>query len=179
MRSSNYAAIERGCPIHRSYCGTAKANLWGLEVMMTAQPSEHYQLYEGDDGGFGAHVGPLYIDERKILSPRFAFLPKAHHANHAGVVHGGMLMTLSDQILGLTVRANAGTHAVVTVSLTCQFVTAARPENWIEGWAEIVHRAGRLIFIRGALMSGGIPVMTSNGIWKQVREPETRGHSRA
>jgi acyl-coenzyme A thioesterase PaaI-like protein len=69
------------------------------------------------------------------------------------------------------VRANAGTPAVVTVSLTCQFVTAARPGNWIEAWAEIVHRAGSLIFIRGTLMSEGIPVMTGNGIWKQVREP--------
>lgn len=144
--------------------------------MTQALPSERYKLYEGDDGGFGAHVGPLYIDERRLPSPRFAFVPRAHHANHAGVVHGGMLMTLSDQILGLTVRANAGTPAVVTVSLTCQFVTAARPGNWIEGWAEIVHRAGRLFFICGTLMSEGVPVMTSNGIWKQVREPAPREH---
>lgn len=145
--------------------------------MTKPMPSENYRLYEGDDGRFGAHVGPLYIDERQLLSPRFAFLPAAHHANHAGVVHGGMLMTLSDQILGLTVRANAGTHAVVTVSLSCQFVTAGRPGNWIEGWAEIIHRAGKLFFIRGTLMSEGMPVMTSSGIWKQVREPAQREHS--
>jgi acyl-coenzyme A thioesterase PaaI-like protein len=137
-------------------------------------PSENYKLCERNDGGFGAHVGPLYIDERQVLSPRFAFLPKAHHANSAGVVHGGMLMTLCDQVLGRTVRANAGTSAIVTVSLTCQFMTAARPGNWIEGWAEIVHRAGSLFFIRGTLTSEGIPVVTSNGIWKQVREPAQR-----
>lgn len=145
--------------------------------MTQTLPSENYLLYAGDDGGFGAHVGPLYIDEREVLSPRFAFLPQAHHANAAGVVHGGMLMTLCDQVLGLTVRANAGTHAVVTVSLTCQFVTAARPGNWIEGWAEIVHRAGQLFFIRGTLMSAGIPLMSSSGIWKQVREPAPREHA--
>jgi acyl-coenzyme A thioesterase PaaI-like protein len=142
--------------------------------MMKGMPSAYYQPYAGDDGGFAAHVGPLYIDERRVLSPRFAFLPGYHHANAAGVVHGGMLMTLSDQVLGLTVRANAGTPAVVTVSLTCQFVTAARPGNWIEGWAEIVHRAGSLIFIRGTLTSEGTPVMSSNGIWKQVREAAQR-----
>jgi len=144
-------------------------------VMTTALPSEHFKLYEGDDGGFGAHVGPLYVDARAALSPRFAFLPIAHHANHAGVVHGGMLMTLSDQVLGLTVRANAATHAVVTVSLNCQFVTAARPGIWIEGQAEIVRRAGKLFFIRGMLTSDGIPIMSSNGIWKQVREPAAHG----
>jgi uncharacterized protein (TIGR00369 family) len=142
--------------------------------MTKALPSENFKLYEGDDGEFGAHVGPLYIDERQRLSPRFAFLPKTRHANHAGVVHGGMLMTLCDQVLGLTVRANAGTHAVVTVSLTCQFVTAARLGNRIEGSAEIVHRAGKLFFIRGTLVSEGVPVMTCNGIWKQVREPAQR-----
>jgi uncharacterized protein (TIGR00369 family) len=145
--------------------------------MTQALPSEYYKTYERNDGGFGAHVGPLYIDERQVLAPRFAFLPKTHHANAAGVVHGGMLMTLCDQVFGLTVRANAGTNAVVTVSLTCQFVTAARPGNWIEGWAEIVHRAGQLFFIRGTLVSAGIPVVTGNGIWKQVREPAQREHS--
>jgi hypothetical protein len=31
-----------------------------------------------------------------------------------------------------------------------------------------------LIFIRGTLTSEGTPVMTSNGIWKQVREAARR-----
>ena len=157
--------------------GAGHGQIVGKEAVMTkTPPPENYRPYEGNDGGFATHVGPLYVDERQMLSPRFAFLPGTHHANHAGVVHGGMLMTLSDQILGLTVRANAGTHAVVTVSLTCQFVTAARPGHWIEGWAEIIHRAGKLFFIRGTLVSGGVPVMTSNGIWKQVREPKQGKH---
>lgn len=141
---------------------------------MTTAPPENYKPYAGNDGGFGKHVGPLYVDERQVLSPRFALMTREHHCNHAGVVHGGMLMTFSDQVLGLTVRANAGTEAVVTVSLTCQFVTSARIGNWIEGSAEIVHRTGSMFFIRGTLVSAGVPVMTSNGIWKQVRESAQR-----
>jgi uncharacterized protein (TIGR00369 family) len=156
---------------HRAAGG---ARCRGKTVVTKIPPSEHYKRYEGDDGGFGTHVGPLYIDARRVLAPRFAMLPEDHHANAAGVVHGGMLMTLCDQVLGLTVRANAGTPAVVTVSLNCQFVTAARPGNWIEGWAEIVHRAGTLFFIRGTLISAGLPILTGNGIWKQVREPAPR-----
>ena len=146
--------------------------------------SEHPPgLPEGSEpastGGFNLYIGPLYRlpDEEDGAVTRFAFIAAEKHMNAAGTVHGGMLMTFCDQVLGLTVRANAGTHAVVTVSLTCQFVTAARPGNWIEGWAEIVHRAGRLIFIRGTLMSEGVPIMSSNGIWKQVREPARREHS--
>jgi uncharacterized protein (TIGR00369 family) len=137
--------------------------------MTTHRPPDGYKLLEGSDGRFGVHIGPLYIDERKALSPRFAFLPHAHHANAAGVVHGGMLLALSDQVLGLTVRVAAASHAVVTISLTSEFVTAARLGKWIEGCAEVVHQTRTLVFVRGTLTSEGIPVMTSNGIWKKVR----------
>ena len=147
--------------------------------MTKAHPPENYKPFKNNDSGFSAHVGTLYIDERQILAPRFAFLPEAWHANDAGVVHDGMLMKLCGRILGLTVRSNVETDATVTVSLTCQFLSAARPGSWIEGWAEIDHRAGNLIFSHGTLMREDIPVMSSNGIWKLVRERAHREHSHA
>lgn len=147
--------------------------------MTKAQPPENYKPLKTQDRGFSSHVGQLYIDERQMHAPRFAFLPEARHANSAGVVHGGMLMTLCDRILGLTVRKNVGTDATVTVSLTCQFLSAARPGSWIEGWAEIDHRAGNLIFIHGTLISEGVRVMSSNGIWKLVRDRALHGRSNA
>ncbi|MBM3556198.1 MAG: PaaI family thioesterase, partial [Alphaproteobacteria bacterium] len=54
------------------------------------------------DRGFAALIGPSYYREADgRLFYRFATGPE--HANVAGLVHGGLLMTLADNILGGTV----------------------------------------------------------------------------
>lgn len=119
------------------------------------------------DGRFAESVGPLYLREGEPA--RFGFLAEPRHGNVRESVHGGMLMTLADQVLGLTVMQAVGLETpVVTVSLHCDFVSAASPGEWIEGEATITRMTRSLIFVRGSLSHGQRVVLSAAGVWKKV-----------
>lgn len=120
------------------------------------------------DGRFAETVGPLYL--RAAAPVRFGLLAEARHGNVHGAVHGGLLMTLADQVLGLTVMQSVGLETpVVTVSLHCDFVSAVRPGDWIEGEATITRVTRSLVFVHGSLVHGGGVVLSAAGVWKKVR----------
>ncbi len=120
------------------------------------------------DGRFARAVGPLYVREGEPA--RFGFLAEARHGNRREAVHGGMLMTLADQVLGLTVMQAVGLDTpVVTVSLHCDFVSAAMPGDWIEGEATVTRMTRSLIFVRGSLVHGDRVVLSAAGVWKKLR----------
>lgn len=126
---------------------------------------EGFQRCDIPDGLFAEHVGPLYVrrDERGVL---FGFEAAPHHGNERQGVHGGMLMTLADQVLGLTVLEAIGWGPAATVSLNCNFVSSAVPGDWIEGRAEVVRVTRSLVFVRGTLSTRDAVVLTADGLWK-------------
>jgi len=54
--------------------------------------------------GFGALAGPIWRNG----DAQFGFLVEAKHLNFANIVHGGMLMTLADQAMGMTALRATG-----------------------------------------------------------------------
>ncbi|TAK47869.1 MAG: PaaI family thioesterase [Xanthobacteraceae bacterium] len=135
---------------------------------MSGNPPAGYKLFAAGDGNFATLVGPLYVTDAGP-QPGFMFMPAAHHGNAAGAVHGGMLMTLADQVLGLNVHAAAGGSRIVTVSLTIEFIAGARIGAWISGTAEITRQTRSLVFVRGELHQAGELVLAAMGIWKKIR----------
>jgi len=126
------------------------------------------------DGSFAEAVGPLYVREGEPV--RFGFLAESRHGNVRETVHGGMLMTLADQVLGLTVMQAVGLETpVVTVSLHCDFVSAAKPGDWIEGEATVTQITRTLVFVRGSLSHHGAVVLSAAGVWKKLRRPHAEG----
>lgn len=126
------------------------------------------------DGRFAEAVGPLYIREGEPV--RFGFRAESRHGNVRETVHGGMLMTLADQVLGLTVMQAVGLDTpVVTVSLHCDFVSAAKPGDWIEGEATVTQITRTLIFVRGSLSHHGGVVLSAAGVWKRLRRTHAEG----
>jgi uncharacterized protein (TIGR00369 family) len=113
-----------------------------------------------------SYLGEILVSDGP--SPRYAFMPLPKHANGAGAVHGGMLMTLADQVFGASVQKAALGAKVVTVSLTTQFVAPAQIGVWIEGEAEIVRQTRSLVFVTGQLFQNGKAVLMASGIWKRM-----------
>ena len=74
-----------------------------------------------EDEGFMATVGPIYARDGI-----YAFRAEQKHANLVGVVHGGMLMSFADDVLGMTVWEAAGRKPCTTVQLNHQFIAPAR-----------------------------------------------------
>jgi uncharacterized protein (TIGR00369 family) len=124
--------------------------------------------------GYPALVGPFWAKREPGEAPggqrawRYAFLAEPRHVNLGGVVHGGMLMSFADDVLGMTVWEAAGRKPCTTVQLNTQFVSPARIGELVEGRAEVLRATRTLVFVRGVLTAGGDDrtVVSAEGVWK-------------
>jgi acyl-coenzyme A thioesterase 13 len=69
------------------------------------------------------------------------------HANHRGIVQGGLLSKFADFALGRAIEADADDgRDRPTVSLTVDFLKPARPGAWIESRTRVDRVGGTLAF---------------------------------
>ncbi|MNM56355.1 Thioesterase superfamily protein [compost metagenome] len=92
--------------------------------------------------GFVRQCTGMYRDsERGILGARI----RPQHLNPLNIAHGGFLATLIDTAFGWAViQATGSARPMATVSLTIDYLSPARPGDWIEAHVE-VHKAGRTL----------------------------------
>lgn len=116
-------------------------------------------------GPFTQLVGPIWI-KREADGSACAFLAEERHANARGVIHGGMLMSFADHMLGWLVWDAVDKRPCATVSLNNQFIAAAKPGDWVEMRGRIIRKTRSLIFVQGTMNVGDRIVLTAEGIWK-------------
>lgn len=133
---------------------------------MAGDIPEGYEASPVLDGNFGQSLGPLY---RRLDGGGFAFRTGPEHRNGRGITHGGVLMTIADQTLGLTVQKAIDGGPAVTVTLNCDFVDGAMAGELIEVEAAVTRVTKSLVFVKGELTSGGRTILTAAGIWKRMR----------
>jgi uncharacterized protein (TIGR00369 family) len=126
---------------------------------------EGYEPCTTWDGTFGPSLGRLY---QRRDGDGFAFRVQARHNNARDVTHGGMLMTLADQMLGLTVQQALDGGYAATVSLNCDFIASAAPGDLIEGKAEVSRVTRSVVFVQGSLRCGDRLLLTASGLWKRL-----------
>lgn len=103
-------------------------------------------------GAFTALSGPFYYrrtGEGMVQGVRVA----PHHCNRSGVVHGGVLMTLADSVMG-RLASEQWREPGLTVQIDVKFVAAAHEGDWLEARAKVRHRTGRLLFCDTELVTG-------------------------
>ena len=140
---------------------------------------EGYRLFEFVDP-FEELVGPLCFKEDEDGRLRFAFEAAAQHANTAGQIHGGMLMTFADYALCLGAIHGLPDERCVTVSLSCEFTApgqvgglhridrggrAACPLADVRAWAG----HGRRAYL--AELQRHREASAPDGLWTQRTEP--------
>ena len=121
-------------------------------------------------GGFNAYVGAILRDPGKEAGAeqRFAFLPEAKHLNGGGALHGGLLMTLADNVLGFTVHEQTEGRIASTVTLNTDFLAGGVAGAPVWGRAAITRKTRSLIFVAGDLSQNGKLLLTATGIWKII-----------
>lgn len=121
-----------------------------------------------DGGEFMSLVGPLW---RRVVDgrPEYGFLPDRRHANHRDIVHGGMIMTFADFVVGMAGAEATGNFHQVTIQLDVQFVAAAVIGELLIGRSEVVRATSSVVFLRGTIEARGSVVAIGSGIWKLVR----------
>jgi len=115
--------------------------------------------------GYPALIGPFWY-RREEGGFRYGFTAEPRHLNNGGVVHGGMLMSFADDVLGMTVWEAAGRRPCTTVQLSTQFISPARLGEFVEGRAEIMRTTRSVVFVRGLVTVGDRTVIHADGIWK-------------
>lgn len=119
---------------------------------------------------FGRNVGPIYHREEADGGFVRGFRVSEKHVNSGGFAHGGMLLAFADIVLGQACYRVLGGPSV-TVNVNANFVAPARLGDWLEGRAEVLRRARKIVFVRGRLTVRRRVVLTADAIFHAVRQP--------
>lgn len=143
--------------------------------------SEQLNIHEIPDGfalidkpsSFGQLIGPVY--ERPEDDGMFvrALRVEDKHTNLGGVVHGGVLMSFADVILGTVSYRHAGRPGM-SVRLVSDFVSPARVGDWLEGRGTVTKATRSIIFAQGALTVDGRTILTVSGTYKLRSQKSSR-----
>jgi acyl-coenzyme A thioesterase PaaI-like protein len=115
--------------------------------------------------GFPVVVGTFW-SKRFGDAYRFGFVAEERHANVGGVVHGGMLVTFVDDLLGASVWFAVKQRPVTTVQLNTRFISPARPGDFVTLVPEIQRVTKSVVFVRGEVFVGDRLVLSADGVWK-------------
>lgn len=113
-------------------------------------------------------VGPIcrrVEDDGTVL---FGMRITDKHLNKRDVAHGGVLMTLMDNLLGRMIREVSGEEnlATATIELDNKFIGSVRKNDFVIGRGEVVRRTRSLVFLQGTLTVDDQTVFTASGVWK-------------
>jgi len=115
-------------------------------------------------GPYTSHNGPFF---HKVTDDAFwhGFRARQHHLNGHGIVHGGLLMSFADGLMGTAVWRKTKARAV-TMRMTSDLLDMVRPGEWVEGTAHVVRAARTVAFVKAEVTCGKRKVLTANGVFK-------------
>jgi uncharacterized protein (TIGR00369 family) len=132
-------------------------------------PLAGYTIYDPIDP-FENRAGPFFWKQDGDGGHLFALRAEKRHCNTYGVLHGGVMMTMSDLAMAATSKAERS-DAYVTVSFNSEFVDSGFEGDIIECSGELVRRTGSMAFIRGRIEAGGRTLFVFSGVMKKLRRP--------
>ncbi len=119
--------------------------------------------------GFLDQSGPYFLKQGSDSTVVGIRIQKSH-VNYIKVAHGGVLTTLADVALSLQVHQSETPHLPVsTVSLTTNFLSGAKLDEWVEATGTIDRIGKKLAFVSGSIWSGDRTIMTMNGVFNIFR----------
>lgn len=122
---------------------------------------------------FSTHIGPLYykheVNEQGI-NVGWVGLPFSDiHIGGNNRGHGGVLLTLLDEALGMNAAIHTEERPVVTLSLQTSFIAATQPGYFLKATATVTHATKSVAFVEGKAWCGNTLVGTANGVWKYLK----------
>lgn len=140
---------------------------WEVHDSSSPFSAPHGRMYQKFEAN-GARQGEA---PWRSLVCRRAFRASEAHTNAAGIVHGGMLVSFIDALMGMTV-ARACQSTALTVRLSTDFLSIARPGDWIEGRCRVTRLTGAVAFAEAEANVGDRPLITAHGVFKIMRRRE-------
>jgi len=118
-------------------------------------------------GPYTSHNGPFF---HKTTGEGFwhGVRVQRRHCNSKGITHGGMLMAFADGLLGTAVYLETKTVAL-TARMNSDFLSSARPGEWLEGTARVTRATSSVAFCEAELYVGSRSVLRATGVFKLMQ----------
>lgn len=123
-------------------------------------------------GAFSGHNGPYFHDPNAEGS-RQAFFALPRHCNSYGIVHGGMLASFVDGLLGHAVGRRVRRPGV-TIHLSLDYLSMARAGEWVLGEARVTRGTREVAFAEGRAFVGDRDVIRGSGVFKLMERRPAR-----
>ena len=95
------------------------------------------------------------------------------HTNGRGLIHGGLIAALADTAMGYSCAQMTGwTTSFVTISLTVDYVGAARDRQWLAIEGEVIRTGKTICFAQCLVKADGAVIARASGRsgWCRKRE---------
>lgn len=124
---------------------------------------------------FGQHAGPFVYkrtqhEDGRMTGEVGVFL-EPHHVGGNNRGHGGLLLTILDEAMGMNAALARNSTPVVTVSMQTNFIAATEVGKFLRGEATVSQTTSSLAFMEGRAWCGDTLVGTASGVWKYLRLP--------
>lgn len=116
--------------------------------------------------GFMELIGPLLRSTSIEEKNTYGLQTTCTHKNHIGLVHGGVLTSLMDQVLAIVAWNAADQRPTVTIQMDTRFLGAAKAGDFLEARAAIRHATRSLIFVDGEVSCATGSIACASAIMK-------------
>lgn len=116
-------------------------------------------------GPFVDLIGPLWFRTIEDVK-EYGMLIEARHLNSNGIVHGGMLMSVIDQVISHVIFDQGDTTPMATIDMSTNFIDAVREGDWLSARAQVQRRTRSLVFVTGQLCVGEKVCLSAQAIMK-------------
>ena len=119
---------------------------------------------------YEAFMGPLF-DKRipgEDGAPELwmAFRVDDRHVNTRGVVHGGMMASFADAVMGSIAWNTIDREPCVTLSMQMNFLKGPKMGDLVECRATLTRQTRSVLFVAGEFFVDDNLVMTGSSLWK-------------
>jgi uncharacterized protein (TIGR00369 family) len=88
------------------------------------------------------------------------------HCNSRGFLHGGVIATLADNAMGLSLALIQPSQTAVTINLNVDYVRGAKLDQWLQVEPRVVRRGSSLGFVDALVTADGEVIARCNATFK-------------
>jgi len=89
----------------------------------------------------------------------------AAHCNSRGFLHGGLIATLADNAMGLSLGQTTGTGGV-TVNLNVDYLRAGTPGQWLQVEPRVIRAGSKLGVVDALITADGETIARANATFR-------------
>jgi uncharacterized protein (TIGR00369 family) len=116
---------------------------------------------------FESRTGPFYMRRGEDGQVVCRFIAEPRHMNGGGFMHGGCFMTFAD-FACFSMLDGVVDGPSVTVNLSADYLSAAKPGDLMEATGEVTRAGGRLIYVRGLITANRKPALSFTSVITRV-----------